>query len=175
MSLATTQDIGARILILRGQKVLLDSALAAMYGVATKVLLQAVKRQADRFPPDFMFRLTESEFAGLRSQVVTSKKGSGGRRHLPYVFTEQGVAMLSSVLRSTRAIAVNIEIMRAFVRLRETITGNRELREKIDALERHVDEKLAAQDHVIVEIMNAIRTLMSPPPETKKRAIGFVH
>jgi len=174
MTLTTTDDIGARILILRGQKVLLDSTLAVMYGVATKVLLQAVKRQADRFPPDFMFRLTDSEFAGLRSQFVTSKVGSGGRRHLPYVFTEQGVAMLSSVLRSTRAVAVNIEIMRAFVRLRETIAGNRELREKIDALERHVDEKLAAQDHVIVEIMTAIRTLMATP-ETKKRAIGFVH
>jgi ORF6N domain-containing protein len=174
MAMTTTEDIGARILILRGQKVLLDSALAALYGVATKVLLQAVKRQGDRFPPDFMFQLTDSEFAGLRSQIVTSKKGSGGRRHLPYVFTEQGVAMLSSVLRSARAVAVNIEIMRAFVRLRETIAGNRELREKIDALERRVDEKLAAQDHVIVEIMHAIRTLMSPP-ETTKRAIGFVH
>src|SRR5262245_27185416 len=103
MTLTTTEEIGARIRILRRQKVLLDSALAAMYGVATKVLLQAVKRQADRFPPDFMFRLTESEFAGLRSQLVTSKKaGSGGRRHLPWVFTEQGVAMLSSVLRSPR-------------------------------------------------------------------------
>jgi hypothetical protein len=174
MELTTTEGIGARILILRGQKVLLDSTLAGLYGVATKVLLQAVKRQADRFPPDFMFRLTASEFAGLTSHFVTSKKGSGGRRHLPYVFTEQGVAMLSSVLRSPRAVAVNIEIMRAFVRLRETIAGNRELREEIDALERRVDEKLAAQDHVIVEIMNAIRTLMTPP-ETKKRAIGFVH
>ena len=174
MALTTTEEIGTRILILRGQKVLLDSALATLYGVATKVLLQSVKRQADRFPLDFMFRLTESEFAGLRSQIVTSKTGSGGRRHLPYLFTEQGVAMLSSVLRSSRAVAVNIEIMRAFVRLRETIAGNRELREKIDALERHVDQKLAAQDHVIVEIMQAIRTLMSPP-ETKKRAIGFVH
>ncbi|HJT98003.1 MAG TPA: ORF6N domain-containing protein [Rhodanobacteraceae bacterium] len=173
MALTTDEDIGTRILILRGQKVLLDSTLATMYGVTTKVLLQAVKRQADRFPPDFMFRLSESEFAGLRSQTVTSKQGSGGRRHLPYVFTEQGVAMLSSVLRSARAVAVNIEIMRAFVRLRETIAGNRELREKIDALERRVDEKLSAQDHVIVEIMNAIRALMAPP-ETKKRAIGFV-
>src|SRR5689334_4717977 len=100
MALSPTEDIGARILILRGQKVLVDSSLAALYGVATKVLLQAVKRQPDRFPPDFMFRLTESEFAGLRSQVVTSKRGSGGRRHLPYVFTEQGVA--SSRRRRTR-------------------------------------------------------------------------
>ena len=109
-------SIEQQIMLIRGQKVLLDRALAELYGVETKVLLQAVKRNIERFPDDFMFQLTDQEFADLRSQSVTSK-GRGGRRYLPYVFTEQGVAMLSSVLRSKRAVQVNIEIMRAFVRV----------------------------------------------------------
>ena len=152
---------------------MLDSTLATLYGVATKVLLQAVKRHADRFPPDFMFRLSQDEFGALRSQTVTSNGGRGGRRHAPYAFTEQGVAMLSSVLNSARAIAVNIEIMRAFLRLRETIAGNRELTEKLDALEQHVERQLMAHDQAIVGILKAIRELMKPP-ETSKRPIGFV-
>ena len=142
--LPVAETIGTEILIVRRQKVLLDSTLATLYGVATKVLLQAVKRHAGRFPSDFMFHLTREEFEILRSQSVTSSSGHGGRRHPPYTFTEQGVAMLSSVLNSRRAVAVNIEIMRAFVRLREAIARHHELGEKIDALERHVERRLPA-------------------------------
>src|SRR5438552_649839 len=118
-STVAVEDISRAILFLRGHRVLLDQALAELYGVETKVLVQAVKRNLARFPDDFMFQLTTSEWAGLRSQTVTSKRRRGGRRYAPYAFTEQGVAMLSSVLGSERAIAVNIQIMRAFVRIRE--------------------------------------------------------
>lgn len=159
------------ILIQRGHKVLLDADLAALYGVRTKVLLQAVKRNLDRFPQDFMFQLSTDEFENLRSQSVTSKNpGRGGRRYAPYAFTEQGVAMLSSVLNSPRAIAVNIEVMRAFVRLRELIASNKEFAAKLDQLEK----KLTTHDQAIAEIMFAIRQLMAPPEPTKKRKIGFV-
>ena len=159
------------ILILRGNKVLLDADLAALYEVPTKVLLQAVKRNLDRFPQDFMFQLSAVEFEALRSQSVTSKNpGRGGRRYAPYAFTEQGVAMLSSVLNSPRAIAVNIEIMRAFVRLRELIASNKELAAKLDQLEK----KVGSHDQAITEIMLAIRQLMASPEPTKKRKIGFV-
>lgn len=165
--------IQGQILIVRGHRVLLDSALAALYGVATKVLLQAVKRHKGRFPEDFMVRLSTEEFAALRSHSVTSNGGRGGRRYAPYVFTEQGVAMLSSVLNSPRAIAVNIEIMRAFVRLREAIASNQELARKFDELERRMEQKLSTHDQAIVGILKAIRELMTPP-EHKKRPIGFV-
>lgn len=165
--------IQGQILIVRGHRVLLDSALAALYGVATKVLLQAVKRHKGRFPEDFMVRLSAEEFAALRSHSVASNGGRGGRRYAPYVFTEQGVAMLSSVLNSPRAIAVNIEIMRAFVRLREAIASNQELARKFDELERRMEQKLSTHDQAIVGILKAIRELMTPP-EHKKRPIGFV-
>ena len=168
------EAISAQILIVRRQKVLVDTTLAALYGVATKVLLQAVKRHAIRFPSDFMFRLTRSEFESLRSQSVTSNIGRGGRRHAPYVFTEQGVAMLSSVLNSRRAVAVNIEIMRAFVRVREALTRSDRLGRKLDALERHVAQRLDGQDHTIAAILQAIRELTAPPPEPKRRSIGYV-
>ena len=115
---AMQPHIARHILSLRDQRVMLDAELAALYGVETKVLVQAIKRNIERFPADFMFQLSAEEFANLRSQFVTSSSGYGGRRYAPYAFTEQGVAMLSSVLNSPRAIAVNIEIMRAFVRLR---------------------------------------------------------
>jgi ORF6N domain len=113
------QDIAGVIIVLRGHRVLLDSDIAVLYGVATKALLQAVKRNLERFPPDFMIQLTGEEWASLRSQIVTSNPPRGGRRYSPYAFTEQGVAMLSSVLTSRRAIAVNIQIMRTFIQLRE--------------------------------------------------------
>ncbi len=159
------------ILILRGNKVLLDADLAALYEVPTKVLLQAVKRNLARFPQDFMFQMSADEFEALRSQSVTSKNpGRGGRRYAPYAFTEQGVAMLSSVLNSPPAIAVNIEIMRAFVRLRELIASNKELAAKLDQLEK----KLTTHDQAIAEIMFAIRQLMVPPESTKRRKIGFI-
>lgn len=151
---------------------MLDADLASLYAVPTRVLLQAVRRNAERFPKDFTFELTKQEVRDLRSQLVTSSWG--GRRSLPHVFTEQGVAMLSSVLRTPRAIAVNIEIMRAFVRLREVLVANEELAKQFAALEARIDKRLSDQDQAIVEILQAIRELMTPPANAPKRKIGFV-
>jgi len=152
-----------RILLIRGHKVMLDTDLAGLYGVPTKILNKAVDRNLDRFPSDFMFRLTREEAANLRFQSGTSSWG--GRRYLPCVFTEQGVAMLSSVLRSPRAVAVNIEIMRAFVRLRQLLNTHKDLARRLDELEKKYD----SQFRVVFE---AIRQLMAPP-EPKRRQIGF--
>jgi hypothetical protein len=149
-----------------------DADLAALYGVPTKALVQAVGRNRDRFPDDFCFRLTIQEFSNLRSQIVTSSWG--GRRTAPYVFTEQGVAMLSSVLRSPRAIAVNIEIMRTFVWLREALIANKELAKKLGELESRIDRHFATHDQAIDQIFQAIRRLMAPPSPAAKRRIGFV-
>lgn len=162
------ESIEAQIVLLRGHKVLIDSDLAALYEVPTKVLVQAVKRNAERFPGDFMFQLTDEEFVRLRSQIVTSNGGGrGGRRSAPYAFTEQGVAMLSTVLRSPRAIAVNIEIMRAFVRLRQVLASNKELARKLATLENKYDAQFKV-------VFDAIRQLMAPPPTPKRRGIGFI-
>ncbi len=155
------ERIANAILVVRGHRVMVDADLARLYGVPTKILLQAVRRNAERFPADFIFQFTNQELRDLRSQIVTSSWG--GRRRAPHVFTEQGVAMLSSVLRSPRAIAVNIEIMRAFVRLRGMLIANTALAQKLDELETRIDRRLADQDHVIAEILQAIRALMSTP------------
>ncbi len=169
------ERVARSILVLRGHKVLLDADLAALYGVETRMLVQAVKRKLGRFPEDFMFQLDAEERELLRSQsVISNTPGRGGRRYAPYVFTEQGVAMLSSVLNSTRAIAVNIEIMRAFVRLREMIAGNKELAKRLDELEARIDRKLSTHDQAIAGVLDAIRALMAPPAPTMKRRIGFV-
>ncbi len=173
-TLVPAERIASAILIVRGHRVMLDAGLASLYGVSTKVLLQAVRRNADRFPADFMFELKADEWDVLRSQIVTSSGSRGGRRYAPFVFTEQGVAMLSSVLRTPRAIAVNIEIMRAFVRLREVLAANSELAKRLDQLEARIDQRLAHQDQAIVEILQAIRGLMNPPASVPKRRIGFV-
>lgn len=157
------------IYFLRKQKVMLDSDLAALYGVPTKALLQAVKRNPERFPRDFMFQLGNQEVTLLRSQFVTSNVGRGGRRSRPYVFTEQGVAMLSSVLNSERAARVNVAIMRAFIRLREAVETNRELARKFAELETRMD----GHDEQIAEILEAIRQLIAPPSEGPKKEIGF--
>ena len=149
---------------------MIDVDLAALYGVETRVLVQAVTRNIERFPADFMFQLTNQEVKNLRSQSVISSSGHGGRRTPPYAFTEQGVAMLSSVLNSPQAIAVNIEIIRAFVRLREMLASNKELAIKLEELER----KLQTHDQAIAGILNAIRELMKPPEPPHKRPIGFV-
>ena len=155
------------ILPLRGQKVLLDSDLARLYGVEIRTLNQAVKRNIDRFPKDFMFQITAGEAEFLRSQFVILKSGSGWhRKYLPYAFTEQGVAMLSSVLRSKRAVLVNVEIMRAFVRLRRLLASNTELARKLNALERKYDTQFKV-------VFDAIRELMAPPEPRKKHPIGF--
>lgn len=130
-----------KILLLRGERVMLDSDLASLYGVPTKALVQAVKRNAMRFPPDFIFQLTPEEDAALRSQIVTANPGRGGRRTRAYAFTELGVAMLSSVLRSPRAVMVNIEIMRAFVRLRRLLATNADLARRLAKLEKRYDAK----------------------------------
>ena len=153
-------------MLLRGHKVLLDVDLAALYGVTTKRLNEQVKRNRSRFPADFMFQLTPQEVASLRSQIATSNRGRGGRRYAPYAFTEQGVAMLSTVLNSERAIQVNIEIMRTFVRLRQMIASNAELARKLADFERKYDAQFKV-------VFDAIRQLMAPA-EPKKRKIGFL-
>lgn len=148
---------------------MLDADLAELYGVKTRVLVQAVKRNLNRFPKDFMFQLSDDETKLLRSQIVISNRRRGGRRYLPYVFTEQGVAMLSTVLNNVRAVQINIEIMRAFVRLREMLLSHKDLARKLDALER----KFESHDMHIRSLFEAIRQLMTPP-EPKKRKIGFL-
>jgi len=154
------------ILLIRGEKVLLDEHLAVLYGVETRVLVQAVSRNGNRFPPDFMFQLSREEWADLRSQtVISNPEGRGGRRTAPYAFTEEGVAMLSSVLRSDQAVSVNIEIMRAFVRLREILATHHELARKLDRLEQKYDAQFKA-------VFDAIRQLMEPRVPRRK-PIGF--
>jgi len=161
------ERVGRRIFLLRGRRVLLDGDLAALYGVPVKILNQAVKRNPERFPGDFMFQLTPEEAACLRSQTVTLEPGRGRhRKYLPYVFTEQGVAMLSSVLRSRRAIAVNVEIMRAFVRLRRILASRKELSRRLDELEKRYDAQFKG-------VFDALRELMEPPPEPPRERIGF--
>jgi hypothetical protein len=163
-SLIPVDRVQGAILALRGRSVILDADLASLYDVDTKTLLRAVHRNIDRFPADFMFRLTPQEFARLRYQIGTSSSW-GGRRYRPYAFTEQGVAMLSSVLRSPRAVAVNIEIMRAFVHLRQLLGSNAELAKRIDALERKYDGQFQ-------EVFEAFRKLMELPA-ARMRPIGF--
>jgi len=154
------EQISQSILVFRGHKVLLDEDLASLYGVTTSALVQAVKRNIGRFPEDFMFQLTAAEWAVLRSRIVIPTSSRGGRRFAPYVFTEQGVAMLSSVLGSERAIAINIEIMRAFVKLRDLLSSNRELARRFAQLETRLDKKLTEHDEAIAAILSAIRQLM---------------
>ena len=154
------------IYLIRKHKVMLDEDLARLYGTETGALVRAVQRNRERFPEDFMFQLSEQEVSSLRCQIGISKPGRGGRRYLPYVFTEQGVAMLSGVLNSPRAIAVNIEIMRAFVRLRSLIESHAELAEKLSLLERRYD-------HQFKVVFDAIREIMNPAQPPKKRRIGF--
>ena len=147
-----------------------DATLAGLYGVETRVLVQAVKRNRERFPADFLFQLKTEEAQALRSQtVISNAAGRGGRRYQPYAFTEQGVAMLSSVLRSKQAIQVNVEIMRAFVRLRGLLTVNRALAAKLE----HLERKISSHDQSIAGILSAIRQLMASP-EPRRRPIGFV-
>ena len=169
-ALVTADRIERAILLIRGQKVMLDSDLAELYGVTTKRLNEQVRRNRRRFPHDFMFQLTAEEAAALRSQFATSSASHGGRRYRPYVFTEQGVAMLSGVLNSNRAIEVNIAIMRAFVRLREILATHKELARKLEEIEKRLGE----HDEKFQIVFEAIRQLMTPPAATKKRRIGFL-
>jgi hypothetical protein len=164
-ALIPREEIEQTILVIHGHRVMLDSDLAHLYGVTAGRLNEAVKRNEDRFPSDFMFQLTKPEFEHLKSQIAISSSKWGGRRHAPYAFTEQGVAMLSSVLHSKRAVQVNIAIMRAFVQLREMITSNKGLARRLNELEKKYD----GQFHVVFD---AIRQLMEPPTP-KPRRIGF--
>jgi hypothetical protein len=181
-SLIPIERIQQVIYLLRGEKVMLDADLAMLYGVEARSLNQAVARNLERFPPDFMFRLTEEEFESIRSHFVTafsevssdssqtvmSSRRHRGRTYRPYAFTEQGVAMLSSVLRSRRAVEVNVAVMRAFVALRRLLSDNAALAKKLDEL----DRKVTGQDVAIRSLFDAIRQLMAPP-EKPKREIGF--
>jgi hypothetical protein len=164
------EAITGRILLLRGHRVMLDADLAALYGIPTGRLNEAVRRNLARFPVDFMFQLTNQELAALRSQIAISNTGRGGRRYAPYAFTEHGAIMAANVLASPRAIEMSVYVVRAFVRLREIIGANKELARKLDELER----KLATHDQAIAGLIDAIRELMSPPESTRKRRIGFL-
>ena len=161
---ASVDHIENSIRAIRGKRIILDADLAQLYGVETKVLVQAVKRNLERFPTDFMFQLTQEEFAFLRSQFVTSK-GRGGRRYLPYAFTEHGVIMAANVLNSERAVQTSVRVARTFVKLRQILLANSELAGKLNELEKKYD----AQFKVVFE---AIRQLMTPPL-TKRTQIGF--
>jgi hypothetical protein len=162
-----TTGIETRILFLRGQRVLLDSDLAELYGVKTRILNQAIKRNLGRFPPDFMFQLTPEEAQNLRSQIVISSFGHGGRRFQPLAFTEHGVAMLSSVLKSEQAIQVNIAIIRAFARLRQFLATHQDLAKKLEELEDKYDDQFR-------EVFEAIWALMDVREEKQGRTMGFV-
>lgn len=164
--------IEKRIFVVRGRQVMLDEDLADLYGVETKRLIQQVKRNLKRFPQDFMFQLSRPEAEALRSQIATSNDGRGGRRYAPYVFTEQGVAMLSGVLRSDRAIAVNIEIMRAFVELRRVAGSFQQLQKRLDQMELDIGARLSEHDDQLRQIFEALRQLIDPPVRPR-RPVGF--
>ena len=164
------ERIENHIYLIRGEKVMLDADLAELYQVLTKNLNKSVRRNFDRFPQDFMFQLTKEEFDNLRLQIGTSSSGYGGRRYLPYVFTELGVAMLSSVLNSQRAVQMNILIMRAFVKLRELIASHKDLADRIEKLESNQDQHASVINILAAEIDN----LKMPPPEPPRKRIGFV-
>ncbi|HEU5176623.1 MAG TPA: ORF6N domain-containing protein [Burkholderiales bacterium] len=167
--------ISERIVTLRGQRVLLDADLAALYGVKTRVLLQAVRRNRERFPQDFVILLKNQDIAVLRSQFVISKQGGrGGRRYLPFAFTEHGAVMAATVLNSSRAISVSIFVVRAFVQMRASIAEHEAIKNRLDQLETRLDTKLRAHDRVIAEILEAIRQLIAPSAPAERRGIGFV-
>jgi hypothetical protein len=163
--LIPTERIEQAIFLIRGQKVMLDVDLAELYGVPTKAFNRAVKRNLERFPKDFMFQLTYQEVRALRCQFGTSNKGRGGRRYLPYAFTEHGAIMAANVLNSQRAIEASVYVVRAFVRLRELIASNKELAKRLDALEKKYDSQFKV-------VFDAIRELMTPVPSSPRR-IGF--
>jgi hypothetical protein len=165
VSLVPIERIERAIIVVRGEKVMLDTDLSEIYGVETRILNQAVKRNRERFPADFMFQLTSKEAGLLRSQIVISNERRGGRRYLPYVFTEHGALMLANVLNSERAAQTSVMVVRAFVRLRQLLSSNAELARKLEAMEKKYDAQFKV-------VFDAIRQLMSPP-QTKRKEIGF--
>jgi len=175
MKMEPMEQIASRILLVRGQKVMLDSDLAQLYGVSTKRFNEQVRRNSKRFPHDFMFQLTVQELTNLRSQIATSslpghRQDWGGRRYLPNAFTEHGALMAATILNSPRAVEVSIFVVRAFVRLREMVAANKELAKRLDELERRVSH----HDKEITSIVRTIRELATPPEPRPKRRIGFV-
>ena len=167
--------IAQAIVLLRGHKVLLDSVLADLYGVETRRLNEQVRRNAERFPADFMFSLSREEWDALRSQIATLKAGRGQhRKYLPYAFTEHGAIMAATILNSSHAVKLSIYVVRAFVQLRELLAGNKELAHRLEQLEQHLERKLTSHDQAITGILTAIRELMAPPALKPKRPIGFV-
>ena len=174
-ALIAIEAIASRIVVLRGQRVMLDADLAALYGVTTKRLNEQVRRNLERFPSDFMFQLTNQEVAILRSQFATLKAGRGQhRKYLPYAFTEHGAIMAAMVLNSPRATEVSVYVVRAFVGLRDTLVAHKELAKRLDELESRLERKVTTHDQAIAGILDAIRQLMVPPEPNKKRRIGFV-
>jgi hypothetical protein len=172
-ALVPLEHITQSILVLRGHKVLLDTELAALYGVSTKRFNEQVRRNRQRFPADFMFQLTAEELAALRSQIATLKGGRGQhRKYLPYAFTEHGAIMAATILNSPRAVEMSVYVVRAFVHLRELLSSNRELAQRFAQLETRLDKKLTEHDEAIAAILSAIRQLMNSPAP-KKRGIGF--
>jgi len=167
--LVPLERIERRIFLIRGQKVMLDSDLADLYEVETGALNRQVKRNLSRFPEDFMFQLSEEEAQNLKCQIGISSSAWGGRRSLPYVFTEHGIAMLSSVLQSERAVQVNILIVRAFIKLREVLASHKAMAQKLLELE----DRLDTHDESIQEIFTALKQLMEPPPPKPRKPIGF--
>jgi hypothetical protein len=167
------EAVARRIQVVRGLRVLFDADLAALYGVPTKRFNEAVKRHAAKFPPEFMFQLTEAEFSGLRSHFATSNAGRGGRRHLPHAFTEHGALMAATILNSPRAVEVSVYVIRAFVQLRDLLAGNKELAHRLGELELRIEARLADQDAAITDILAAIKQLINPP-DPPRRPIGFV-
>ena len=165
ITLVPMERIERAIIVVRGEKVMLDSELAEIYGVETRILNQAVRRNINRFPVDFMFQLTVAEEESLRSQIVISNEGRGGRRYLPYAFTEHGALMLANVLNSERAAQTSVQVVRAFVKLRQMLASNAELARKLAAMEKKYDAQFKV-------VFDAIRQLMSPPAKPK-REIGF--
>ena len=170
--LVAIEAIASRIVVLRGQRIMLDADLAALYGVTTKRLNEQVRRNLERFPPDFMFQLINQEVAILKSQFATSSWG--GKRKRPLAFTEHGALMAAMVLNSTRATEVSVYVVRAFVELRDTVVAHKELAKRLDELESRLERKLSTHDQAIAGILDAIRQLMLPPEPAKKRSIGFV-
>lgn len=166
------EHITQSILILRGHRVILDRDLAAIYGVTTGRLNEAVKRNAKRFPEDFMFQLTAAEHAVLISQIAISTPSRGGRRKLPWAFTEHGAIQAANVLNSLRAVEMGIYVVRAFIKLRELLASNKELARRLDELEARIEKKLTTHDQAIAAMLSAIRQLLNPPAPTR-RPIGF--
>lgn len=166
------EAIASRIVTLRGERVLLDADLAALYGVETRRLNEQVRRNRRRFPADFIFRLTREELENLMSQFATSRWG--GRRKLPLAFTEHGAIQAATILNTRRAVEVSVYVVRAFVQLRGVLTASREMVKRLDELEARIERKLSTHDRAIAEILEAIRQLMTPPDPKPKRRIGFV-